>query len=267
LPYSTNIFNNNWISNKSRLFFDGLSRQRLSSPAISFNSSARAVNKASWKQVFFLCEFFFERWRIFSLSFSKIFLKGYATNYMVFGSIIDLQTIFFANKLSCLVSFIKQLECFIEFPKAFKPIFKSNYLFSLNTLNLKLAKTLLLIGLDLAKESPIFNVALTKIAVQNNFPLYSVGFLTDCPKNTNSLGISSKTLIFFFKGRLLICRDFCTANPQKTNNTGFSLFSSSILFREDGFSSCFFQKLDFLKFNTTFIPIIPTQNHVYECNI
>jgi len=166
-----------------------------------------------------------------------------------------------------LFTFKKRLESTLAFSDFFKPIFKSNYLFSQNLKEHTQLKCLLLVSADLKNENPLLNIKITNLTALGLTTIFYVGCFSYGNRTLNSLGISSSSFFKLLKGKLVFCRflnKHLNLNSVENNTV---LASTSMLSRQDCFwvfnavknvgnFACF-----------SFIPVFVGQSHIYDVGL
>lgn len=213
LPRRNPNINENWISDKIRFFYDGLKRQRLTSPYTKINGELRAIK---WKKV---------------LSKFSSLLKVYSFEYgpskvgIVTSSSLDLETLYALRDFSNNYGF-----SFLGLDKAFKVDFDNpqNYKFQTSISELERTDFGLLLGTNPRFEASTFNLRLRKIYRKGNTSFASVGgsFASTFP--INFLGLSSKTLVSIAEGKHPICKSLAQAKHPMI------LYGAKLLERADG---------------------------------
>ena len=264
LPCSEDFLKNEWISNKSRFFFDGLKKQRLSSPAVLAKSNQKSkLNsfKLAWQQVFFVTRSVFQLWLLFFRINETLLFKEGAEVIINLGALLSYSTVDACRFLFENFFFKIKLDADAEFSRFFKPLFKTNFLFSIDFHVVQHAKIFIGIGLNLLTESPLLKVKLNAMTKKKHVVYFSMGACVEKLLECHTYGVSSRFVVNFLKGHLGVCRSF---KQFATSDFVVILCSTSQLLRVD--SQFFGDALgDFKqKVKATFVPIIATQTHVYE---
>ena len=213
LPRRNPEINENWISDKIRFFYDGLKRQRLTTPYI--------MKKGELKPV---------KWKKAISAFSSL-LKVYSFEYgpskvgIVAGSSLDLESLFsirdFANNYG--FSFLgldRSLKLNLDNPK--------NYKFQTSISDLDKTDFCLFVGTNPRFEASTLNLRFRKIFRKGNTSFAAIGgnFASTYP--INFLGLSAKTLVSIAKGTHPIYKTL----GQSKNPT--IIFGAKVLERFDG---------------------------------
>ena len=189
LPAKNDFINEEWISNKTRYFFDGLTKWRLNIPLMKKNDISVYI---SWVQAFYY--FSLKIW--FSSVFSKI------SNLIFINSLyVDYELIVTSKIL------IKKLG-FLSFDKKINININDYYLHYLNPnffeqINNK--KIFVFLGYNLRLEAPILNIKLRKKSMKENVLYFTIGSNFNDNLNSIMLGLNVNILIKYLQGKLQIC--------------------------------------------------------------
>lgn len=213
LPRRNPEINENWISDKIRFFYDGLKRQRLTSPFVKKNGD---LVKIKWSSLIS---------KISSLFKVYSFEYGSSKIGIVAGSALDLETYFSlrdfaANFGFSLLGSEKNLKLKSDNP--------ANYRFESLLSDFEKVDYCLFLGVNPRFEASMLNLRLRKLWRRGEIKFGSIGgnFTTNYP--VSSYGLTSKTLVDFVEGRHPLCKDLSAAkNPV-------IVYGSSILERLDG---------------------------------
>lgn len=222
LPRRNFEINENWISDKIRFFYDGLKRQRITTPYTKIKGElkpikwSKALNKVS--------------------SLLKVCSFEYGTSRIGFvsGSTLDLETLFTIRHLTSNYNFSylgtdAGFSVNLDDPK--------NYKFQ-NTLNdFENIDYCLFIGTNPRFEASLLNVRLRKVFRRGNLSFASVGSNFNTTFPIDFLGLSSEILVSIVEGTHPLCKVLAKAkNPvivygskllERQDSSGiFSLFNS-----------------------------------------
>ena len=206
LPLKNDFINEEWISNKTRYFFEGLTKWRINIPLMKKNDIMVYI---SWIQAFYY--FLLKVW------FSSFFHKS--SNLIFINSLfVDYELIVTSKIL------IKKLG-FLSFDKKINININDYYLYYLNPnffeqLNNK--KIFLFLGYNLRLESPILNIKLRKKSLKENVLYFTIGSNFNDNLNSVMLGLNINTLIKYLQGKLKIC-NLILKNVKKLNNEIFNI--------------------------------------------
>ena len=175
----------NWISDKARFSFDGLSYQRLSTPLLY---SEGLLKELDWASSFKLIKL--------DLAFSN------TTLYCV-GNLVDLYSIgqTYGN-------FLKQGGgCWLlNYPFFSIDIdFRSNFLYNERIESLKEKEACILINCNPKKEGAVFYGYIKQRMSEGTLKVYQVG--SQCDKSFISLGSSVHSLLTLMEGRNPLCKE------------------------------------------------------------
>ena len=206
LPLKNDFINEEWISNKTRYFFEGLTKWRINIPLMKKNDIMVYI---SWIQAFYY--FLLKVW------FSSFFHKS--SNLIFINSLfVDYELIVTSKIL------IKKLG-FLSFDKKINININDYYLYYLNPnffeqINNK--KIFLFLGYNLRLESPILNIKLRKKSLKENVLYFTIGSNFNDNLNSVMLGLNINTLIKYLQGKLKIC-NLILKNVKKLNNEIFNV--------------------------------------------
>jgi len=257
-----------WITDKSRLFFDGVLKQKVSSPALGLKQHTASL---SWEQVFFILNYVLKVWaNCSSLHISLCVDSTTLTPQILMGPHIEFEAILV---LKLLQNLSKLSHNFVaNSPSKFflKPIFKSNYLLATQTkLSMPAQRVLLFINFEPSNELATFNSILKKELNLNKIIGYRVG-LCSYPSNDvlpfNSLGLSPLTTYSIIKGKNGVCRLFLRFMLKQNEQKHSILFGSAFGLRHDAPSQFlpFFYNISINSVNVKFLAQNYTQLNVFE---
>jgi NADH-quinone oxidoreductase subunit G len=223
LPLKNPDINENWINDKIRFFYDGLKRQRLSTPYSKINGK---LTPLKWSKVLAKLTSLFKVYS-FEYGSSKI---GILT-----GSTLDTESLFVIRDFS-----LNYGISYLGIDKSFKLNFDNpeTYKFQALLKDFEKVDYCLLIGTNPRFEASILNLRLRKIFRRGSFSLASIGgnFTTTFP--LDFLGLSSKTVVAIAEGKHPICKALVKAkNPA-------IIYGLGLLERYDG--KCFQTLLNYV---------------------
>ena len=200
-PRINEFLNEEWISDKIRFFYDGITRQRIGSPLYNkerLSSSSVNFAKVSWSYALDLVSF--------------KFIRNYTNTEFLIGSFIDIASLNTLKNftLKFLGSAFSSFN-FSSFDDKLNNIdFRSSYVFN-DVLNLfDKSDKVVLLGCNPRLESPIFNLKLIKLSKNLNFSIYSLGLIPYLGFNikVTNLGLSIfDGLSKFISGKFIFGRD------------------------------------------------------------
>ncbi|AGI48893.1 NADH dehydrogenase subunit 11 (mitochondrion) [Nannochloropsis oceanica] len=215
LPRKNPEINENWISDRIRFFYDGLKRQRLTSPFVKKSGELRPVK---WKK---------------TVSKLSSLLKVYSFEYgpskvgFLASSNLDLETIYVLRNFSHNYGF-----SFLGIDKTLKINIDNttNYKFQNNISEFEKTDFCLFIGTNPRFEASTLNLRLRKIFRKGNTSFASIGGNFSSTFPINFLGLSPKTLVSIAEGKHPICKSLAQAkNPT-------IILGSKLCERNDGFA-------------------------------
>lgn len=160
IPYINEFINEEWISDKCRFFFDGLTTQRIHKP---FYKKDQKLLPVSWE---FAMEKLFEVLKEHRFS-RNLDLIG------IFGPLVDFQTlIFFKFLFNTLGSNNIFYQKKLNLPDV---DFRNNFFFNVDLNENNEYKTALFVGLNLRKESAVLNARLRTFLIKGDTFCASIG--------------------------------------------------------------------------------------------
>ncbi|GAB1603379.1 NADH-ubiquinone oxidoreductase 75 kDa subunit, mitochondrial-like, partial [Argonauta hians] len=215
LPRMNEEINEEWISDKTRFAYDGLKRQRLTSPYVK-NSSGVLV-PTDWENAFLAAA---EK------------LSGVTHDQIgaVVGGMVD------AESLIVLKDFLNRLGSEALCTEEMFPLggastdIRSNYLLNTTIAGIEEADVVLLIGTNPRYEAPLFNARLRKCWIHNDLHVAMVGSPVDLTYDYEHLGESAEVLKELGTGNHPFCK---TLNAAKRPVV---VVGSALLQRTDGAS-------------------------------
>jgi NADH dehydrogenase/NADH:ubiquinone oxidoreductase subunit G len=192
LPKVNDLLNEEWITDKVRLSFEGYSRQRLLFPMVK---NENLLIPCSWEDAFFHFSQALQK-------FSKLSVFG--------GRLLDLETITALKDFSSVLGFERR---FTSINFNLNVNVRSSYLCFTDLTSLTKVDFLLLFGCNLKIENPILNLYIRRLVRSGKLVVESIGF-----NSFNSIYTSSGTSVLdfftFLEGRsLLSTRFFRFKNP------------------------------------------------------
>lgn len=202
LPLKNDFINEEWISNKTRYFFEGLIKWRINIPLMRKN---KIMVYISWIQAFyfFLLKIWF--YSFFYKSKNLLFLNSMFTDY----------ELIMTSKI-----LMKKLGFFV-LNKNNSINLNDYYLYFLNPNffnDIKKKKIFGFIGYNLRLEAPILNIRLRKKMLKEDIFYFSIGSNFNDNLNSINLGINILNLIKYFQGKLNICNVILKKIKKNWNN-------------------------------------------------
>jgi NADH-quinone oxidoreductase chain G len=237
LPKYNSQINGEWISDKTRFFYDGLNKQRISTPLIRKNNK---LVSCSWKEAF--------------LTINKQF-KTSTKIGGIFGSLVDTETLLvfkqFLNEVniygSSYISFEKDIFLGSDF--------SFNYRLNTTINQIEKADVCLLVGTNPRLDSSLLNVRLRKKYLEGNLLIASIGNPIDLTYPVQQLGSTYKTLIKIAEGKHSFCKILknaknpiliCGSSILTTNNKDLIFNNINILCENTGLIQNNWNGLNFL---------------------
>jgi len=219
LPVLNDSLNEEWLSDKTRFFFDSLKTQRIGQPFLlqNFQSlKSKTVSKISWRKGL----------GVFWKAFQKFYENNPKNILFVCGNNTDLETLTFLKTLSQKLNILLISEEFRDVNNDLMPSVKSNVIFS-DILNSDLCLT---VGTNVRFEASLLNVRLKKRIKRGNFIKVSIGLNENCTYLNDSIGNSIKTLFTIAEGKHSFCQKLVKAKKP------FIILGSSVKKRLDSSS-------------------------------
>ncbi|XP_067649239.1 NADH-ubiquinone oxidoreductase 75 kDa subunit, mitochondrial-like [Haliotis asinina] len=213
VPRMNEAINEEWISDKSRFSYDGLKRQRLTSPYVK-NAEGNLV-ATDWENAF--------------ISVAQKFrgVKGDQIAAVAGGQVDAEALISLKDLLNRLGSEGLCTEEIFPMDGAGTDL-RSNYLLNTRIAGIEEADLLLLVGTNPRYEAPIFNARIRKSWIHNDLQVAMVGTPVDLTYEYDQLGDTTSVLESLASGKHPFCQ---TLNAAKKP---IIVVGSSVLQREDG---------------------------------
>lgn len=200
LPKTNFNINKEWISNKTRFFFDSLKYQRLEYPLLKKNNE---FHKISWIQVFNILNK-----KLITIDSSKV--------KAIIGNLIDLESLFlFKKNLTKLgISNIISEKLNSNFSHKINGDLTENFLLNTTVKSINDSDLCLIINSNIQKESSILNIHLINRLKKGNFTLACIGNKIDTIYPILNLGININIFIQILLGKHTFCKQLKKAkNP------------------------------------------------------
>nr|YP_010508105.1 NADH dehydrogenase subunit 11 [Phytophthora pseudotsugae]UXG56428.1 NADH dehydrogenase subunit 11 [Phytophthora pseudotsugae] len=234
LPKTNFNINKEWISNKTRYFFDSLKYQRLKYPLLKDDENN--FHKISWLNALNIIN-------------KKLITTDSSDIKSIIGDLTDLESLFLLKKnLNKLGISNINYEYFLN-NKNFKinSDLTSNFLFNNTLKSIEESDLCLIIGSDIRKEGSILNIHLINRLQKGDFKIAYMGNKTNFTYPIKHLGLTCKTLINIILGKHSFCKDLKKAKKP------LIIIGENIIKQKNGF---FFlsklKNLSFLKNNINF---------------
>lgn len=190
LPIMNSEINQEWISDKTRFGYDGFSQQRLLRPCVVFRSN---INSLKWLEVY----------KYLLLFFSPILGK---LNTLICGNDLGVESMLNISQLKS-ESVVSNL--IIEGIDNFNCVdFRDSFLFGEGYSTIKSATSVIVCGINLRTEMPLFLIRIRKEQILRKLPVYNFGSLDKFNLDVINIGNTYESVYEFFMGRHKICTNF-----------------------------------------------------------
>lgn len=179
LPVTNEVLNEEWISDKTRFAYDGLSRGRFLNPMVKKND---LFVQSSWKAIFELIE-------------SKLSSTKFDNFVVQTGNFNDLE------QLTVLDDLISKSNNVIINNDKINSDLQTFYTINSNLFKSKGQKIFILIGTNLRLENPILNIKLKKLSQKNSVLVAYIGPKYNYNINLIHLGTNLNVLNLILKGK------------------------------------------------------------------
>lgn len=199
LPLKNDLVNEEWISNKTRYFFEGLTKWRINIPLMKKLGTMIYI---SWIQAFYY--FLLKIW--------------YYSFFYNVKNLIFLNSIFTDYELIITSKILMKKLGFLSFNKKININVNDYYLFYLNPNffeNIK-KKTFIFVGYNLRLESPILNIKLRKKKLKEGVLFFMIGSIFNDNLGCKNIGLNIKNLINYLYGKTKIS-NLILKNNKKLN--------------------------------------------------
>ncbi|KAG2520262.1 hypothetical protein JM16_006817 [Phytophthora kernoviae] len=201
LPKTNFNINKEWISNKTRFFFDSLKYQRLKYPLLK--DEENNFNKITWSEALNIIN-------------KKLITTDSSKIKSIIGDLIDLESLFLLkknfNKLG--ISNIIYEKYLNNQEIKINSDLTSNFLFNNTLKSIEESDVCLIIGSDIRQEGSILNIHLINRLKKGNFKIAYIGNKIDFIYPIKHLGLTLNTLIKIITGKHFFCKHLKKAkNP------------------------------------------------------
>nr|DAZ89036.1 TPA_asm: NADH dehydrogenase subunit 11 [Phytophthora podocarpi] len=216
LPKTNFNINKEWISNKTRYFFDSLKYQRLKYPLLKDNENK--FYKISWLDALNIIN-------------KKLITTDSANIKSIIGNLTDLESLFLLKKnLNKLGISNINYEHFLKNQNIkINSDLTSNFLFNNTLKSIEESDLCLIIGSDIRKEGSILNIHLINRLKKGNFKIAYIGNKIDFTYPIKHLGLTLKILINILLGKHSFCKDLKKAKKP------LIIIGENILNQKNGF--------------------------------
>ena len=227
LPLMNVKANEEWISDKTRFFHDGIKYQRLNTPLLKFGNVFVNID---WNSAFSISSKFFS---FFYKNVNNFFRKNSFENVLesfsltvCIGKLIDIETLlvlkFFFDSIGG-ANFL--FNDFLEFRNEdFREYFASS-----RSLDFDDIDCVFLLNCNLRLEFPILNTKLRRAFLKQDLNVVSIGQAVSLNITFFNIAISSKNFLEFLEGKNFFCRLFLLSKKP------IFLVSSNIFYLSEGF--------------------------------
>jgi len=234
LPKTNFNINKEWISNKTRFFFDSLKYQRIKYPLLK--NEENKFQKISWFQAFNIIN-------------QKIITTDSSEIKSIIGDLVDLESLFLLKKNLNKIGISNIIyEKFLK-NKNFKinSDLTSNFLFNNTLKSIEEADVCLIIGSNIRQEGSILNIHLINRLKKGNFKISFIGNKTDFTYPVNHLGLTLDVLVKILLGKHSFCKDLKKAKKP------LIIVGENIINQKNGFNIISkLKNISFLKNNINF---------------
>ena len=216
LPKTNVNINKEWISNKTRYFFDSLKYQRIKYPLLKDNMNN--FQKISWADTLKIIN-------------KKLITEDSSNVKSIIGDLTDLNSLFLLknnlNKFGIsnihYESFLNNLNFKINSDLT------TNFLFNNTLKSIEESDLCLIIGSNIRKEGSILNIHLINRLKKGNFKMAYIGNKTNFTYKIKHLGLTLETLIYIIQGKHNFCKDLKQARKP------LIIFGENVLNQKNGF--------------------------------
>jgi NADH-quinone oxidoreductase chain G len=236
LPKTNLDINKEWISNKTRFFFDSLKYQRIKYPLLKDNQNQ--FQRISWSKALNILN-------------QKLNQMDSSQIQVIIGDLIELESLFlfkkFLNKMG--ISNILYEKYLNDHHFKMNSDITNHFLFNNRLKSIEKADVCLIINSNIREEASILNIHLMNRIKKGNFEIAYIGQKNSFTFPIQTLGLTYQTLNQIFLGKHEFCKKL-----QKAKNP-LIIFGENILNNKNGF----FYMLNFKK-------LFQNQNRVHFLN-
>jgi NADH dehydrogenase (ubiquinone) Fe-S protein 1 len=236
LPLMNVQSNEEWISDKTRFFHDGLKYQRLQTPLLKLQKSFISID---WKTAFSVSSKFFSFFYRYSNNFFRKnsfdnILESFSLTVCV-GKLVDIETLLVLKNFFDSVGGANFL--FNDFLDFRNEDFRQHFA-SVRLLDFADIDCVFLLNFNPRLQFPILNTKLRRASLKQDINVVSIGQAISLNISFFNIAISSKNFLEFLEGKNFFCRLFLFSKKP------IFLISSNIFELSEGF---FYRKcLDYL---------------------
>ena len=177
LPRANDDVNEEWISDKTRHVVDGLRSQRLDKPYIRKNGK---LAPSTWNEVF-------------ATIAAKVKAASPARIGAIAGDLVSVDDMFALKTLMTKLG-SPNIDCRQDGTKLHPRFGRASYLFNATVAGIERATSLLIVGSNPRRESPVLNARIRKRWLKGNFPIELIGEHVDLTYPYKYLGAGPETL-------------------------------------------------------------------------
>ena len=194
LPKTNSNINKEWITNKTRYFFDSLKYQRIKYPLLKDENNK--FSKISWLQAL-------------NIIHRKLITTDSSNIQSIIGDLTDLESLFLLKKnlIKLGISNIHN-EYFLK-NRTFKinSDISSNILFNHNLNLIDESDLCIIINSNIRQEGALLNIHLINRLKKGNFKIAYIGAKTDFTYKVKHLGLTYEVLINIILGKHTFCKN------------------------------------------------------------
>ena len=216
LPKTNFNINKEWISNKTRFFFDSLKYQRIEYPLLK-NSNDNLFYPINWLEAFQILN-------------TKLSTNDSSNIHTIVGDLVDLESLFFFKKnLNRLgISNIYYEKNYNRKNLKINSDLTSNFLFNNTLKSINDSDLCLIINSDIRNEGSILNIHLINRLKKGNFKIAYIGNKINYTYNIHHLGVTLKTLNQIIQGKHFFCKELKKAKKP------FIIIGENIIYQKNG---------------------------------
>jgi len=194
LPKTNFNINKEWISNKTRFFFDSLKYQRIKYPLLKDENNK--FQKISW-------------FKALNIINQKLITTDSSNIKSIIGDLVDLESLFLLKKnLNKLGIYNINYEKFLNNKNLkINSDLTSNFLFQNTLKTIEESDLCLIINSDIRQEGSILNIHLINRLKKGNFKVAYIGNKIDFTYPVNNLGLTLNILIKIITGKHTFCKE------------------------------------------------------------
>jgi NADH dehydrogenase (ubiquinone) Fe-S protein 1 len=210
LPRLNESINEEWITDKTRFAFDGLKKQRITTPLIKQTSKLENVQlsfeKKTWEDCFHALKNVLD----------NVKQHSNGSNYNVttiLGKHVDLNSLYIFKKYKHLFNAILHEDIINENPEEFTTIdIKNEYTFSSSIQAIDQSDLCLLVGINLKNELPLLNARIRKAKISTvTLPVFNIGTPFDATYPIKNIGLTLNDFFKLLKGKHAACKHLLNA--------------------------------------------------------